>query len=369
MDGPFNYTAPDPRADPQNWNIAGQYTGPDVEGYVQEPHPISPAGTTTDVMYSGYGAPPQPVYDPLSSAYQPAPGPPAQPAYAPESSAYTAPVQPTPGIFSPVAPGGTFTAQPSDYGAPTGVVDYNYTYDPTTAAAPVGVSAPPAAPGGAAAPAAAPVAAPAGAAAPVATDTSIPMTATTDPVTGQVTYTQPAPAPYGAPAYSNDPTYGGSGSGYGGGSDYSGYVGGGTAIGGAPGGFTFPNGRPFGAPHQMGANGQFDPFAWAGVGNPRPAPNASQLYVLQQLGLAPQPQAPPKPMGPIAYTAAKLGIEAPDVQFTFPNPMQDQQPPMPQPGAAPPQFRQLNTNAPQASAPQLPDLPLLPIPRRGNFRT
>lgn len=74
----------------------------------------------------------------------------------------------------------------------------------------------------------------------------------------------------------------------------------------------FP-GDGFGSQPQSSPYG-FDPFLWAGVKNPMPAPSAMRGQIMQAGGFAGPawaPAPPPQPPGPMAYVRARLGMQEP----------------------------------------------------------
>lgn len=74
----------------------------------------------------------------------------------------------------------------------------------------------------------------------------------------------------------------------------------------------FP-GDGFGSEPQTSPYG-FDPFLWAGVKNPMPAPSAMRGQIMQAGGFAGPawaPAPPPQPPGPMAYVRSRLGMQEP----------------------------------------------------------
>lgn len=272
------YTYPDPRADPRNWNFLDQYTGPPVEGFEQEQY--NPAGGD---IQTGYGLdpnaeiieiPPPPGYG-LVDGHLVTQGPPPQPAYDPLSSA----PPPTSAPYDPVplgsAPGGTLASQPIGTGG--GMTDFNTpvtglfpgeTYGLQEGVAPFGMAPPPLA---------------------------------------------------GDPGYPVDAGYGydygydaGGGYGYDAGMGYgdSGY--------GYDAGFG-PTDAELDAMYPPSPRG-FDPFLWAGVKNPMPPQTPIRSHVMQAGGYQEQawiptlnPPPAPQPPGPLTFVRQSLGLQPPGV--------------------------------------------------------
>lgn len=290
----LDYPASDPRSGRSNWRLdesTGQpiYVGPPAEGmpndgtgtlYVPEwtPDVSDPNATWTgefeapfvstnasaqasgyydyDPLSSAYTYVP-PAYDPLSSGNPgnppPALGPPPQPPYDPLSSAYTPSSAPliTEGIRAGESRFDVDARRQDEYASYL-----------------AGQSAPGAV-----------------GAAPLASGAI-------DPVTG---------APIASDPYGYDTGYGYD-AGYG--QEYAT-----DPMTGLP---LFP-GDEFGSQPQSSPYG-FDPFLWAGVKNPMPAPSAMRGQIMQAGGFAGPawaPAPPPQPPGPMAYVRARLGMQEP----------------------------------------------------------
>jgi hypothetical protein len=123
------FSPPDPRANPYHYDDSGAYLGPPVE---EADDPYRP-GLIGSSGYDTSGAPPQPSYDPLSSAPKVAPAPAAQPLRAPA----TAPMQPATYQTDAFTSGGNYTTQPAPATAPA-------TAPTTSAPAPAAPAAEPA---------------------------------------------------------------------------------------------------------------------------------------------------------------------------------------------------------------------------------
>jgi hypothetical protein len=324
----LDYPASDPRSGRSNWRL-DEATGQPV--YI---------GPSPDA-----GPPPQPAYDPLSSAYTYAPppydplssgnpgtppaeepktyvwadgstwtqgdpvgtgtvtpvaivdppplgaGPPPQPAYDPLSSGNPGYV-PQPIGDVAMTGGGTYgpgTGATLGYGS--GQSDFITPHIPLYD----GMLA-----GGGSAPGS-------GAPAPL---TGPPVIVGTDPATGAPIYDTGGAGggsdPYG---YGYDAGYG-----YGGGSSFPGAdFGYGTdPLTGSP---LLPNGQPFGSAERSGTTPYgFDPFLWAEVKNPMPPASPMRAQIMQAGGFAGPawaPAPPPQPPGPMAYVRARLGMQEP----------------------------------------------------------
>lgn len=279
--GPWEqYPAGDPRADPNNWNVMGQYTGPQVDGWSQTG--VIYEATVPPTDYGG-GAPSQPAYSITGGGEYtgyPAPGAPAQSAYDPLSSAYPV-ASPTYGTGTP----GTGTGLANPYDPSQVAAGEQAAYETLLANGGIPlVTDPGSAPPPYVAPAADPYAVPA------ATDPYGGTAAGTDPYTGQPSYE--ASYSVGGGGYGADPS--------------------------APAAYPYPVfGQSAMNPgrQQQVIPGQFDPFAWSGNPNPMPAPNETRQMILgaMQLGAEIEQQRAQQPvMNATNYALHRLGLTKPD---------------------------------------------------------
>jgi hypothetical protein len=307
----LSYPAGDPLGDPKNWaQVNGEWQYVPRDPYV--------AGTIGNSGYDTSGAPVPPPYDPLSSAYVTEPAP----AYDPLSSAYVTELAPYGGGYyesnttlsqpaPEVYPGSEYYGGSSGLSADPNAITTSYPSEEARRRAEYE------------------------AAMGLAPGSSLPAPVASDPYVGG------GGSPALAPSDPYAPTAGGGG--YPGGGSYGGYGGGGGGYGeasyggsgggfapgmsdypypsiGGGGGFGRPGGmfNPTGEPRGGGMPGQgFDPFGWAGVGNPMPPPTATREMILEAMKLGAtmeqQKQAAEQPrMTATNYVLHRLGLSQPE---------------------------------------------------------